>query len=59
MDPQQTQNQTPHKEKYMGYYIVAFLDLLGQQDALRKVTGLPNPAKPEDIGGFKQKIKEF
>lgn len=58
-DTQQTQKQTPQPEKHIGWHVIAFLDLLGQQDALRKITALPNIENIEEVDAFKQKIGEL
>lgn len=51
-------NQTS-KQEYIGWHVVAILDLLGQQDALRNLTALPNPDNQVEFEDFKRKIKEF
>jgi hypothetical protein len=56
---QQAQDQSIQKDKYVGWHVVALMDLLGQQDALRKVTALPNLENQEEIDAFKRKISEF
>lgn len=56
---QQTQNQSNQRDNYIGWYVVAFLDLLGQQDALRKLTAFPNHEKQEEVDGFNQKVRGF
>lgn len=59
MAPQQTQNQSTQKKGYFGWHVVAFLDVLGQKDALRKITALPNPEKQEEVDAFWLKVNEF
>jgi hypothetical protein len=59
MDFQQTQDQSTQKDNLIGWHVVAFLDLLGQQDALRKVTALPNLERQEEVDAFKRKVIEF
>lgn len=54
-----TENQPSQHEKHMAWYVVAFLDLLGQQDALRKVTVLPNIDNQEEIAAFKKKVGDL
>ncbi|MBA4419087.1 MAG: hypothetical protein C0392_14455 [Syntrophus sp. (in: bacteria)] len=49
-------NQEP---KHMAWYVVAFLDLLGQQDVLRKMTVLPNVENQGEVAVFKQKVAEL
>jgi hypothetical protein len=56
---QEGQNQPTQKVNYIGWYVVAFLDLLGQQAALRKVTALPNLENQEEADTFKRKVREF
>lgn len=55
----QKQNQTAQDDKRIGWYVVAFLDLLGQQDSLRQITALPNVDKKEDVDAFKLKVTEL
>jgi hypothetical protein len=59
MESQQTQNQDTQKEKHIGWHVIAFLDLLGQQDALRKITALPNLENQEEVDVFKRKVGEL
>lgn len=40
-----------------GYYVVAFVDLLGQQGHLGELKGLPDKANPEEMQGFVQALK--
>ena len=47
------------KEKSIGWYVIAFLDLLGQQDKLRQVTALPNIKNQEEVNAFKDKVREL
>lgn len=44
---------------HMAWYVVAFLDLLGQQDVLSKITALPNVENREEVAAFKQKVAEL
>ena len=59
MDAQGAEDQTRQKEKHIGWHLVAFLDLLGQRDALRKLTALPNIENQEEVAAFKQKVGEL
>jgi len=59
MDTQEIKDQTGQKEKHIGWHVVAFLDLLGQQDMLRKMTALPNVENQEEVAAFKQKVGEL
>ena len=59
MDSSGTEDQTSQKEKHIGWHVVAFLDLLGQQDTLRKLTVLPNIENQEEVTAFKQKVGEL
>jgi len=58
-DSQLTKEQTTQKEKYIGFHVIAFLDLLGQQDVLRNITALPNIENEVEVEAFKQKISEL
>lgn len=40
-----------------GYYVVAFVDLLGQQGHLRSLKGLPDKSKPEEMQEFVKALK--
>lgn len=40
-----------------GYYVVGFFDILGQKDALRTLSGLPNSSDAEDINNFHRVLK--
>ncbi|HYA39751.1 MAG TPA: hypothetical protein VEF34_00475 [Syntrophobacteraceae bacterium] len=44
------------EKKYIAWHVVAFLDLLGQQDKLREINALPNVQNEEEVTAFKQKI---
>jgi hypothetical protein len=44
---------------HMARYVVAFLDLLGQQDVLSKITVLPNVENREEVTAFKQTVAEL
>jgi hypothetical protein len=59
MEVQKEKDKAKQKDKFIGFYVVAFLDLLGQQDKLRKLTVLPNIDNQEEIAAFKLKIGEF
>jgi hypothetical protein len=41
-----------------GYYVVAFIDLLGQSDALREFQRLPDANNPDEMQKFISKVKE-
>jgi len=41
----------------IGYYAVCFIDLLGQQDRLRALSGLPDEADEAQMAGFVQALK--
>lgn len=43
----------------IGWHVVAFLDLLGQQDTLVKLTALPNIENQAEIDVFKQQILDL
>ena len=58
-DTKRAEDQKNQKPKHMAWYVVAFLDLLGQQDMLRKMTTLPNVQNPEELAAFKQKVAEL
>lgn len=55
----ESENQRTNQEKHMAWYVVAYIDLLGQQDALRKLNALPNADNQEEIATFKQQISNF
>jgi len=60
MTSQKTPNQINQKqEKYIGWHVVAIFDLLGQQDALRNLTVLPNPDNKDEFDEFKSKVENF
>jgi hypothetical protein len=42
---------------YFGYYVVAFVDLLGQRDEMKKFRGLPKNASGPDYDEFIQTVK--
>jgi hypothetical protein len=46
-------------KKYVGWHVIAFLDLLGQQSKLRQLNALPNSENQKEIDEFKQKIDEI
>ncbi len=43
---------------YPGFYAVAYIDILGQQDCLRNIKGLPNPDSSKEIEEFTQSLKD-
>jgi hypothetical protein len=59
IDTQTVEGQAQEKDRFIGWHVVAFLDLLGQQDALSKITALPNVENEEDVATFKQKVTEL
>jgi hypothetical protein len=59
MDAQGAEDQTSQKKQHIGWHVVAFLDLLGQQDTLRKMTALPNIENQEEVAAFKHSIGEL
>jgi hypothetical protein len=42
----------------IGYYVVGFIDLLGQQDQLRTLRSLPDKANKEQMASFIQALKK-
>ncbi len=54
-----SEDQPQQKPKHMGWYVVAFLDLLGQQDILNKMTMLPNVENQDEVADFKNKVTEM
>ncbi len=42
----------------IGYYVVAYIDLLGQQDRLRTLTGLPDVEDPKAMESFKTTLNQ-
>ena len=50
----------PKKDSDMdiGYYVVAFIDLLGQQDYLRALKRLPNKQDPSEMEAFVRTLKQ-
>ncbi len=42
----------------IGYYVVAFVDLLGQQEHLRALTNLPNKKDPAQMDAFRVALKQ-
>ena len=59
MNSQEPLNETEQQQKYIGWHVVSILDLLGQQDALRNLTALPNRNNKEELDEFKRKVEEF
>jgi hypothetical protein len=53
------EEQKTRAPKHIAWYVVAFLDLLGQQDMFRNMTALPNVENPEEVAAFKQKVAEL
>ncbi len=47
------------KEQSIGWYVVAFLDILGQQDVLNHVRSLPNINDQEEMDVFMNKVHDF
>ena len=47
-----------NSELHVGYYVVAFIDLLGQQERLRALTGLPNKQDPAQMDSFREVLKQ-
>jgi hypothetical protein len=58
-DAKRVDEQKTRGPKHMAWYVVAFLDLLGQQDVLSKITALPNVENQEEVAAFKQKVAEL
>lgn len=54
-----TSQITSQEQKYIGWHVVAIFDLLGQQDALRSLTGLPNVDNQKEFEEFKRKVEYF
>lgn len=46
-------------ETYVGWYVVAFLDLLGQQDKLRQISVLPDQGNAEEVETFKHQVMQM
>lgn len=59
MPSQNTPNPTNQKDKPIGWHIVAVFDLLGQKEALRKLTVLPTPDNLTELDEFKRKVADF
>jgi len=51
-------NQDAQKEFTVQYYVVAFIDLLGQQDALKKFDSLPDKNNPQEMKKFYAAVKD-
>jgi hypothetical protein len=47
-----------NKELFAGYYLVAFFDLLGQQEELRQMHSLPNLAVETEVEKFSARVKQ-
>jgi hypothetical protein len=58
-DKKQAEEHKPQGPKHMAWYVVAFLDLLGQQDVLNKITALPSVENLEEVDAFKNKVAEL
>ena len=50
---------TDKQETHISWYVVAFLDLLGQQEKHRQLTVLPNRENPQETAEFMGKVKEI
>ena len=48
-DVKRVEEQKTQRPTHMAWYVVAFLDLLGQQDVLSKITALPNVENREEL----------
>lgn len=59
LDAKKVEEQKKKGPKHMAWYVVAFLDLLGQQDVLSTITALPNVENREEVDAFKQKVAEL
>ncbi len=59
MSQQESLNETDQQQKYLGWHVVSILDLLGQQEALRSITALPNRNNQEELAEFKSKVEGF
>lgn len=46
-------------ETFVGWYVVAFLDLLGQQDKLRQISVLPDQGNAEEVAAFKHQVMQM
>jgi hypothetical protein len=46
------------RELYIGWYLVAFVDVLGQQDLLREMRGLPEKTDWKQMAEFKTLLKK-
>jgi len=46
------------RELYVGWYLVAFVDLLGQQELLRKLRGLPEKSNTRQMANFVTSLKK-
>ncbi|MBE3139829.1 MAG: hypothetical protein IMZ53_04505, partial [Thermoplasmata archaeon] len=58
-DKKQAEERKPQGPKHMAWYVVAFLDLLGQRDVLNKITALPSVENLEEVDAFKKKVAEL
>ena len=47
------------EEKRIGWHVIAFLDLLGQQAKLRELNALPNTVDALEIAHFERRIEEI
>lgn len=53
------EKQKTEGPNHMAWYVVAFLDLLGQQKVLNEINSLPNLEKKEEVDVFKLKVAEL
>ena len=58
-DAKRAEEHKTQGPKHMAWYVVAFLDLLGQQDVLNKINTLPNVENREEVAAFKEKVAEL
>jgi hypothetical protein len=56
---QKTEEKKTQGPTHMAWYVVAFLDVLGQQGVLSEITALPNVEIQEEVDAFKQKVAEI
>ena len=53
-----TRRKKRDQKLFFGHYIVAFIDLLGQQELLRNLRTLPNPEDPRETEDMKEILKK-
>jgi hypothetical protein len=58
-DVKQAEEHKLQEPKHMAWYVVAYLDLLGQQDVLNNITALPHVENREEVAAFKEKVAAF